>query len=82
MVTKKSVNVELHEQLSVIEKKSQSERRRYSIKFLREVALVHRSTCRYKRKRDKHLKLVAVELYRQVIEVHHQSKDSADARMM
>jgi len=76
----RSVDVGLHEQLSVIEKLSQSDERRYSIKLLCEIFGVHRSSYKYWRKRDKRMAPETAKLHSQVKEVHRQSNGSAGAR--
>jgi putative transposase len=79
-IRNRSVDVGLHEQLSVIEKLSQSDECRYSIKLLCELFGVHRSTNKYWRKRDKRITPETAKLQSQVKEVHRQSNGSAGAR--
>lgn len=76
----RSVDVGLHEQLSVIEKLSQSDKRCYSIKLLCEIFGVHRSSYKYWCKRDKRISPETAKLHSQVKEVHRQSNGSAGAR--
>ncbi|MDF0533516.1 IS3 family transposase [Shewanella sp. A32] len=75
-----SVDVGLHETLSLIEKLSQSNKRRYSVNHLCAVLDVHRSTFKYWQQRDKRPSPEAIRLRSLVREAYRLSGGSAGAR--
>ncbi|MBD3756365.1 MAG: IS3 family transposase [Gammaproteobacteria bacterium] len=75
-----SVDVGLHETFSLIERLSQSNKRRYSVNHLCAVLDVHRSTFKYWQQRDKRPSPEAIRLRSLVREAYRLSGGSAGAR--